>query len=113
MRWLVHKPIGMEAEQPVAAAIAPAADPPAAAATAAPQPLHVDGAVLSGLQLAYADGKGHHIVSTRCVHAGATLLTESPVAASTAAVSALPSYCQRCLTALAGVSSSKRAICER
>lgn len=39
-------------------------------------------------------------------------LQEPPLAASTVACGALPSYCQRCLTALSGVTSSKRAACD-
>jgi hypothetical protein len=38
---------------------------------------------------------------------------EAPYAACTAAAGALPSHCQRCLSALSGIASSKRASCDR
>ncbi|KIY92800.1 hypothetical protein MNEG_15162, partial [Monoraphidium neglectum] len=53
---------------------------PSPAAAHSPPPtddaprLRVDGSVFPGLQLKYSGDRGHHIVSTRWMHAGTSLL---------------------------------------
>ncbi|KAI8462250.1 MAG: hypothetical protein J3K34DRAFT_502460 [Monoraphidium minutum] len=104
-------PAAAAASPPPAAAGAAAA----AAAAAAPrewQPLQADGKAVPGLLLRHTPDRGYHVVSTRWMDAGTTLLREAPLAASTVGCGALPSYCQRCLTPLSGVAAAKRAACE-